>query len=445
MEIDQTVDDEKMCNLIAEKCLAQYQSLPKKGKPAVGKEWTVLSGIVEEDVNAKTFKVVALGTGTKCIGPSKMRNDGRILHDSHAEVIARRAFMRYMYNELKKVYKGEESTVLNSVSPVNGTCTIRSSLQYHYYVSQTPCGDASIIPISASKDDTINYRPVSKRKLSLDKQENLTKHARVENSSDNNLNNVNCMTERSYSDVLRTGGKPVSGEPEDPLEPGCDYHILGSLRNKPGRGETTISMSCSDKIAKWNVLGCLGALISHYIAKPLYFISIIIGKSPYSLKCMKRAVYDRISSITVASPYEVHLPKLLFSNKEFPGKAKSGLLPCGSSIAWCNIHNDPHEASANGFRLGVTRKNFATDKSQCLISKYSLFQSFLEVKSMSELKSLIFPIAEESTYLEYKVAAEKYQKTWKDLRQQSFHNWIIHDKALDKFGPSTDCIIDLIK
>lgn len=53
-----------------------------------------LSSVVFSQRMVGSLGVVAIGTGTKCIGPSKMRNDGRILHDSHGEVIARRSFLK---------------------------------------------------------------------------------------------------------------------------------------------------------------------------------------------------------------------------------------------------------------------------------------------------------------------------------------------------------------
>lgn len=94
-------------------------------------------------------------------------------------------------------------------------------------------------------------------------------------------------------DVHRTGAKCVPGDTGDLRRPGAAYHRVGLLRVKPGRGDRTCSMSCSDKMARWNVLGCQGALLMHFLEKPIYLSAVVVGKCPYSQEAMRRALTGR--------------------------------------------------------------------------------------------------------------------------------------------------------
>ena len=91
-----------LADAVASAVLRRYASLPKHGKPQPG-EYTLLAGfaVTDDAVPDAPPRVVALGTGTKCLPASSRCPRGEALSDSHAEVIARRAFVRFLYDELE--------------------------------------------------------------------------------------------------------------------------------------------------------------------------------------------------------------------------------------------------------------------------------------------------------------------------------------------------------
>lgn len=197
METNKTFFDK-----IAHVCLEHYKALPKSGKPN-SMEWTVLACIVS--YQDSVLSVVALGTGSKCIGQSKMSNCGDILNDSHAEVICRRSFLRFLYNEMK----GSSSLLIYNENVKK--FSVKSGTSFHFFTTHVPCGDGAIFPKQSSEE----FGEVLQR--TVDDERIPPKRLKLE------------------EDIFRTGAKCLAtNEKHDLKLPGKDYHALGVVRTKPG-------------------------------------------------------------------------------------------------------------------------------------------------------------------------------------------------------------------
>ncbi|EGW12976.1 tRNA-specific adenosine deaminase 1 isoform X2 [Cricetulus griseus] len=482
---------------IAQLCYAHYSvKLPKQGKPEPNREWTLLAAVVKIQSPANqvcdatdkevpvTKEVVSMGTGTKCIGQSKMRKSGDILNDSHAEIIARRSFQRYLLHQLHLAAVLKEDSVFVPGTQ-RGLWKLRPDLSFVFFSSHTPCGDASIIPMlefeeqpccpvirnwainspvekSNNLEDSKNKRDCEDPGSSVAKKmrlgtpamtlsNSIAHHETQESgsikpdvSSSNltkeELDTANGIAPGSFKvvDVYRTGAKCVPGETGDLRKPGAAYHQVGLLRVKPGRGDRTCSMSCSDKMARWNVLGCQGALLMHFLEEPIYLSAVVIGKCPYSQEAMRRALTGRCQEV-LALPRGFGVPELkieqsslLFEQSrcavqmqraDIPGR----LVPCGAAISWSAVPEHPLDVTANGFPQGITKKEIGSPRARSRISKVELFRSFQKLlSSITEDKQPdSVRVQKLDTYQEYKEAASAYQEAWSALRKKpSFASWI---------------------
>uniref|UniRef100_A0A8D0HF33 Adenosine deaminase RNA specific B1 n=1 Tax=Sphenodon punctatus TaxID=8508 RepID=A0A8D0HF33_SPHPU len=245
----------------------------------------VLAGIVmTTGTDVKDAEVICVSTGTKCINGEYMSDRGLALNDCHAEIISRRCLLKFIYTHLELFFSNKEDQQKSIfIKSERSVFKLRENVQFHLYISTSPCGDARIFsPHEAAQEDQGDRHP-----------------------------------NRKARGQLRT--KIESGEGTIPVRATATIQTWDGVL----QGERLLTMSCSDKIARWNVLGIQGSLLSLFV-EPIYFSSIILG-SLYHGDHLSRAVYQRIAEIEDLPPfYTLNRPLLSgISNTEArqPGKA----------------------------------------------------------------------------------------------------------------------------
>ena len=243
-------------------------------------------GMVSQEVGGE---VVALGTGTKCISGEYMSGSGLAINDCHAEIIARRALLRFLYSQLQLCARLQTQTSILVKDPSSSKYHLMPGVTFHLYINTAPCGDARVFsPREVVESASSNNSPLGPTPLLLPED---------------------CHPNRASRGLARVKVEVGEGT----ITADNQLQTWDGILN----GERLYTMSCSDKLAMWNVVGVQGSLLSLYL-EPVYFKSVIIGRL-YHEEHLRRALFTRISSIkNIPEPYTTNFPLLHGVSKPHP-------------------------------------------------------------------------------------------------------------------------------
>jgi hypothetical protein len=366
---------EKIANAVWEK----YKTLHSPG----GKVRILAGYVLRTENGAKddAIEVLALGTGTRILPGKKYCLTGSVVHDCHAEIIARRSLLRWLYKQLATA--GEPQSY--AVRSEGKTPFIFRPFELWMYCSRAPCGDAAVF----SRND-----PVPGTVPCFTHNHNGMFRAKRECESWGSLMNAN-ESVQAFDDLQH--------------------------RNKGSK-----CLTCSDKLAKRCVVGVQGALLSQ-LFPPLYMNGIVIGDVfshahvARALCCRSDKAVGNVGTTNLFSTYSLHHPKIGHWPIEKTTRRieQIGMNRSKLSLNWALGDEDVEVLKETTGRLQTNEIS--------RVSKKAFFSTFLRLCKPSS----------PSTYKKTKALAVEYQsskKVWVDAMNKTFDtSWSAKPTEVDDF------------
>lgn len=421
---------------IASLVLQQFDSLAPKRKPLLRDngmhEWVPLSGVVAQGRDSK-LQCLSLATGMKCLPHAKLPlAQGNVLHDWHAEILAIRAFNRFVLDECKAlaldtskssdfIRRRHEAECMMTTSG-SGVATAwhgqpfawKEDVKLYMYCSEAPCGDASMELTMANQTDASPWEiPPS------------------------------LSPPPSDSD---TDSPELAG----PLPGRAYFSHLSLVRRKPARGDAppTLSKSCSDKLSLAQCTSLLSSLTSLLVSpQSVYIHTLVLPSAHYSASGCARAfsAEGRMSRLAGREwpgsgysfrPFEVATMELEFAYSKRSvaaraAEAGAGTAASNMAVAWTG--HGMEETTLGGVLQG--RKVF-DPRGASFVSRRKMWALALEVAGMLGVGVLeVTKMLSSQTYDDVKKSRllETRRIVKRDATAEALKGWV-RNKGDDNFG-----------
>lgn len=287
--------------------------------------------------------VVALGVGTKFLTEATLRAMsessqsstatatcyGDRVRDCHAEVLAKRAFRRYLLLEILHDLRGTcapnhwcpagsqpVSSPIRLLERVSSTGVenkqdfpevglryrLRSYVTLHLYCSSAPCGNAVLKRFCTMKRETFQAKWNSDEWPSETHPHMLPGHSQPlgqfallckrGSSNGHTADGEGTISHQSDTGETRRRAMLSAKEASWTCHTNDDWCPAGTTTVWTGHGSLH---TCSDKIARWNVLGLQGGYVAAFLSEPLYLSTLVVGRKFSSITC-RRAVCCRLGN-----------------------------------------------------------------------------------------------------------------------------------------------------
>ncbi|KAG5494986.1 hypothetical protein JKF63_02038 [Porcisia hertigi] len=248
------------------------------------------------EVSIRRYVCVSLGSGSRCLAahdtpasdPGEKVRRLLELRDGHAEVMARRGFIAFLIEMADASTRGSEGACANPfLQRRHGGCDratalgesnppqweLRDTVAVHLVCTRWMCGSLAAVAGGSGRSGHLLLRAACGCWLDSSVQSKVA------------AQEVECTSSTVVTHIASHAVAPHYSSLNEAAS------LLHAARVKPGKGRPNLSMSCTDKVWRWSVLGVQGRRRASLFPVPIRLASIHILHPPFAdASCLQTAV-----------------------------------------------------------------------------------------------------------------------------------------------------------